>query len=363
MDRLPDVSPFAPEDLISVSELLPDGVVVADAEGRVTYANSMARRLIGETLEEGRHLRAALALQDHDSQDWFDAVDPYGGLGTRSRIPEQAWIPPTGEEVLLTVRLHRTAPNEPVHTVAIVIRSARGRERLDRERSDLVAAVAHELRSPLTGVKGFVTTLLNNWERFNDEQKKLMLTTVSADSERLQRLITELLDVARIDTGRLPLYPREVDLDPIVERVLASVRVATTRPLVHHQGADLPPLHADPDKLVQVVTNLVDNAVRHGEGTVRVTTEVYDGAVRFHVDDDGEGIPEGIRTRVFTKFWKHGARGGTGLGMYIVNGLVRAHGGELSIGESPSGGARISIVWPAAASSNESGSSAGSPTS
>lgn len=332
----------------AVRELLPDGVVVADADGLVTYANSMARRLVGHTLQEGRHLREALALQDHDSNDWFDCVEPYGGLGTRSRIPEQSWISPTGEEVLLTVRLHRATTADPVDTVAIVIRSARGRQQLDRERSDLVAAVAHELRSPLTGVKGFVTTLLNNWDRFSDEQKKLMLTTVSADSERLQRLITELLDVARIDTGRLPLYPREVDLDPIIDRVLASVRVGTTRPLVHLQGAAVPPLMADPDKLVQVVTNLVDNAVRHGEGVVRVITEEHDGAARFHVDDEGEGIPEGIRTRVFTKFWKHGARGGTGLGMYIVNGLVRAHGGELEIGESPSGGARITVTWPAA---------------
>lgn len=326
-------------------ELLPDGVVVADADGVITYCNRMAQRLVGPSLEMGVPLREGLALQDHDGNDWYDACNLYGGIGIRSRLPEQSWIAPTGQEVLLTARLHRETPAHPVHTVAIVLRSGRGRERLDRERSDLVAAVAHELRSPLTGVKGFVTTLLNNWERFSDEQKKLMLTTVSADSERLQRLITELLDVARIDTGRLPLYPREVDLDPIVERVVASVRVGTTRE-IEHERLGSPVVHADPDKLVQVVTNLLDNAVRHGEGVVRITTEEHAGGARFHVDDEGEGIPEGIRARVFTKFWKHGARGGSGLGMYIVNGLVRAHGGDLVIGDSPAGGARITVVWP-----------------
>lgn len=338
--------PVTPGDIYAVRELLPDGVVIADDEGVVTYANTMAQRLVGPALMEGRHLREALALQDHEGNEWFDCADPYGGLGTRSRIPEQAWISPSGAEVLVTVRMHRTTPADPVHTVAAVIRSARGREQLDRERSDLVAAVAHELRSPLTGVKGFVTTLLNNWERFSDEQKKLMLTTVSSDSERLQRLITELLDVARIDTGRLPLYPREVDLDPIVERVVASVRVGTTRPVEHVAGADVPAVLADPDKLVQVVTNLVDNAVRHGEGTVLVTTARHGSGALLVVDDEGAGIPEAIRARVFTKFWKHGDRGGTGLGMYIVNGLVRAHGGTLDIGESPSGGARITVEWP-----------------
>ena len=111
----------------------------------------------------------------------------------------------------------------------MVIRSGRGRARLDRDRSDLVATVAHELRSPLTGVKGFVGTLLNKWDRLNDEQKQLMLRTVYADSERLSRLIAELLDVARIDTGRLPLYPREIHLGPLVERCVDSVRAGTHR--------------------------------------------------------------------------------------------------------------------------------------
>ena len=108
----------------------------------------------------------------------------------------------------MTGRINREHRAGPVSSVAVVIRSGRGRARLDRDRSDLVATVAHELRSPLTGVKGFVGTLLNKWDRLNDEQKQLMLRTVYADSERLSRLIAELLDVARIDTGRLPLYPR-----------------------------------------------------------------------------------------------------------------------------------------------------------
>jgi signal transduction histidine kinase len=211
-----------------------------------------------------------------------------------------------------------------------------------------VATVAHELRSPLTGVKGFVSTLLSKWDRLNDERKKLMLHTVHADSERLQRLITELLDVARIDTGRLPLYPRPVDTAALVERCVASARAGTARTIESSYAEPTPEVFADPDKLSQVVTNLVDNAVGHGEGTVRVSVEPittsFAGAL-IRVDDEGEGIPEAIRPRVFTKFWKHGVRGGTGLGMYIVNGLVRVQGGEVSIGDSDSGG-RLEIRWP-----------------
>ncbi|MET0839593.1 MAG: histidine kinase dimerization/phospho-acceptor domain-containing protein, partial [Marmoricola sp.] len=315
----------------SVYDGLPDGVVIADGDGVVTAVNREARRLLGSGVEVGRPLAEVMTLQDQESCDWYATNKPYEGLTSRVGLTEQAWFTPDGTEVLVTGRINRVRRSGPVESVALVIRSGRGRARLDRDRSDLVATVAHELRSPLTGVKGFVGTLLSKWDRLNDEQKKLLLTTVYSDSERLSRLITELLDVARIDTGRLPLYPRLVDTQALVERCVESVRAGTTRPIESSYAAPVPQVFADPDKLAQVVTNVVDNAIRHGEGTVQVTVEgiaePFPG-VLIRVDAEGEGSAAAIRARVFTKFWKHGVRGGTGLGMYIVNGLVRAHGGE-----------------------------------
>ena len=328
-------------------DTLPDGVVVADGGGVVRLVNAAARRMLGDDAAVGGSLAAVMALQDQDARDWVSVNQPYAGLPSRTGIPEQSWFLADGTEVLVTASISRGARRGPVEGVSVVIRSARGRARLDRERSDLVATVAHELRSPLTGVKGFVTTLLSKWDRLNDAQKKLMLTTVSTDAERLSRLITELLDVARIDTGRLPLYPREIDVVPVVERVAESVRVSTSRTISTRHDAASAPAFADPDKFVQVATNLVDNAVRHGEGEVTVHTGSGPLGLRLTVDDQGEGIAEGLRDRVFTKFWKHGAQGGSGLGMYIVNGLVRAHGGELTIVDAPGGGARIVVDWPA----------------
>lgn len=196
-------------------------------------------------------------------------------------------------------------------------------------------------------MKGFVSTLLSKWEKLNDDQKKLMLHTVANDAERLSRLITELLDVARIDTGRLPLYRRDLDAAPLIERVVDSVRAGTSRPVRVDLTSGSTAVFADPDKFVQVVTNLVDNAVRHGEGLVTVATVPGRLGFRLVIDDQGEGIPEALRARIFTKFWKHGSRGGTGLGMYIVNGLVRVHGGDLQISDAPGGGARVSVDWPA----------------
>ena len=332
-------------------DALPDGLVVADVDGNVTMTNAVARTMLGLGEESGlgRPLREVLALQDTDGETWWTSNEPYDGLATRVGLTEQSWILPGGDEVLVTGRLVRERGG-PVSEVGVVLRSARGRKRLDRERSDLVATVAHELRSPLTGVRGFVTTLISRWDVLNDEQRQLMLATVNSDAERLGRLITELLDVARIDTGRLPLYPREVDLKATVGRVVESSRIGTSRDFAVVEPEGPVTIFADPDKLVQVVTNLVENAVRHGEGLTTVTLEAAAdarGFARLMVDDEGEGIPEEIRKRVFTKFWKHGQRGGTGLGMYIVNGLVMVHGGRLEISTSPAGGARIELSWPA----------------
>jgi signal transduction histidine kinase len=330
-------------------DALADGVVVAGADGRVTAINAVAVRFLGSAADDavGRPLEDVLALQDQDGEDWYSTNRPYDGLTTRTGVPEQPWLLADGTEVLVVARIHRPALDQPVDRVAVSLRSGRGRARLDRERSDLVATVAHELRSPLTGVKGFVQALLNRWDKLNDDQKKLMLTTVSADSDRLSRLIAELLDVARIDTGRLQLYPRPSDAGVLVRRVVDSVSAGTSRPIELVVADGLPEITVDPDKFTQVVTNLVENAVRHGSGTVRIALELaYAGGVLLSVEDEGDGIAPELRARVFTKFWTGGGTGGSGLGLYLVNGLVKAHGGTVTIADAPDGGARIAIGLP-----------------
>jgi signal transduction histidine kinase len=339
-----------------VLDALPDGVVLAGPDGRVTLISKVAAAMLGVPGDcVGQPLADVLGLRDQDGNAWVSHNQPYEGLSTRTAVPEQSWLVRNGEEVLVAARIHRPALDQPVSEVAVTIRSGRGRARLDRERSDLVATVAHELRSPLTGVKGFVQALLNRWDRLNDEQKKLMLTTVASDSDRLTRLIAELLDVARIDTGRLQMHQRPSDAAVLTRRIVDSVREATARTIVLEVADDLPEIHADPDKFTQVVTNLVENGVRHGEGTVHVDLaplgpgELGDQpGVRITVDDEGEGIPVDMRRRVFTKFWKGGKRGGSGLGLYIVVGLTKAHGGTVTIDDAPGGGARIQVAWPSA---------------
>jgi signal transduction histidine kinase len=192
-----------------------------------------------------------------------------------------------------------------------------------------------------------VQALINRWDKLNDEQKKLMLTTVSVDSDRLSRLIAELLDVARLDTGRLQLHQRPSDAAVLAERVVRSVQQQTTSRVIElHVEPGLPSITVDPDKFTQVVTNLVENAIRHGEGTVSVLVTAGPELVTVTVEDEGEGIPAELRKRVFTKFWKGGGSAGSGLGLYLVGGLVRAHGGLVTVTDADGGGARIETTWP-----------------
>jgi signal transduction histidine kinase len=333
-----------------VLDALPDGAVLADAGGIVTHLNGEAVRLLeleGASLPiPGASLGDVMCLQDLDGHEWLQCIAPYDGMAGRRILQESSWRTKSGRELLVTGRLHRDRPGGKVEQVALGIRDARSRQVVDRERSDLVATVAHELRSPLTGVKGFTSTLLSKWGRFTESQKLLMLRTVDADADRLTRLIAELLDVARIDSGRLTIRKESVDVADAVVRQVEPLSAANGRAISLHVASH-PQIWCDKDKLAQIVANLVENAVKHGSGDVWVTVaDASGGGAELIVDDAGGGIDESIRTRVFTKFWKNGLAGGSGLGLYIVGGLVQAHDGAVHIESSPAGGARMRVVLP-----------------
>jgi signal transduction histidine kinase len=233
------------------------------------------------------------------------------------------------------------------------------RQRVQEEHGVLISTVAHELRSPLTSVKGFTATLLRRWDRFTDDQKRFMLETIEHDADRVTRLITELLDISRIDAGRLEVRRQPVDVAAAtrrhVDRMVASGHDSQRFDV--RAEPDLPEVWADPDRLDQVLANLLENAVRHGDGTV--TVEIAEASepsapgrpggrvVAVSVADEGEGIAEEDMPRVFTRFWQGRRRGGTGLGLYLVRGLVEAHGGRITVGRGPKGGAQFRFTLPA----------------
>ncbi len=332
------------------AEELPDGVLVADRHGRVISFNRLARRLTrvsGAVL--GRDFRDVVPLYDADGRDWWKHSDPYGGLRTRTRQPERTLFLADGREILMAARYVRDAPCGDVCQLVVTLRDASYRARGERNRAEIVSTVAHELRSPLTSVKGFTATLLAKWDRLTEKQKTFMLETVNADADRVTRLVTELLDVSRIESGRLELRRQVVDLPECARRVIAG-RVAAgeaeDRFRLEVDNA-LPETWLDPDKVEQIMANLVENGVRHGAGTVTIVIEPHEGGAAVSVRDEGKGIaPEAI-PRVFRQFWRSNRRGGTGLGLFIVKGLVEAHGGAITVERAPCGGAEFRFTVPA----------------
>ncbi|MFH8411124.1 ATP-binding protein [Streptomyces sp. NPDC018019] len=333
---------------------LPDGLVVADETGRVICFNAAAARItaIDPCDALGRPLEKALPLQDIEGRRWWQLTDPYGGLAIRSGQPERNLLL-GGREVLVSARYVRTGPTGPVRRLVIALRGTEARRRTELSHAELIATVAHELRSPLTSVKGFTATLLQKWERFTDDQKRLMLETVDADANRVTRLIAELLDISRIDSGRLEVRRQRVDMVSAVRRHVQAQTTAGQLPdrFLIRMVEPLPDLWADPDKIDQVLGNLLENAVRHGEGTVTIEVGPAPGVsgaggTSVTVSDEGPGIPEESMSRVFTRFWRGSKRGGTGLGLYIVKGIVEAHGGTITVGRAPAGGARFRFSLP-----------------
>ncbi|MFE1464316.1 ATP-binding protein [Streptomyces nigra] len=339
---------------------LPDGLVVADEHGHVICFNAAAERITAVPAAGalGRRLESALPLEDLEGRRWWQLTDPYGGLAIRRGQPERNLLLPGGREVLVAVRYVRAEPTGPVRRVVVSLRDTEARRRTERSHAELIATVAHELRSPLTSVKGFTATLLAKWERFTDDQKRLMLETVDADADRVTRLIAELLDISRIDSGRLELRRQPVDIGAAVGRHIQAY-VAAGQPadrFLLRVEQPLPALWADPDKIDQVLSNLIENAVRHGDGTVTIDItaspsprEGEDTGTSVTVSDEGPGIPEESMNRVFTRFWRGSKRGGTGLGLYIVKGIVEAHGGTITVGRAPGGGALFRFTLPVAA--------------
>jgi signal transduction histidine kinase len=332
-------------------DVLPDGVVVAGADGRVEHVNPAATRLTGvrADLARGHLLAEVLPLVDARGRDWWSCTLPYDGLSTRVRQPEvELTLPGVGALLVTTAIVRSTGPGGRVDSLVVALRGTQARARAERDRAELVATVAHELRSPLTSVKGFTSTLLAKWERFSDDQRRLMLETVEADADRVTRLITELLDVARIDSGRLELHRSLVDLPAVllrhVDRLMAGGQPAARFSV--RVGAGLPETWADADKLEQVVANLMENALRHGSGHVQVSVERAGDGTAVTVEDEGPGVPAEAASQVFGRFWRDGRRGGTGLGLYIVRGLVEAHGGTVVVDRSPLGGALFRFSVP-----------------
>lgn len=336
---------------------LPDAVLAVDGECRITESNRVASEMSGYAADTlvGLPLAKLLGAREpgagsgmHDRR-WPAAVSLRGVR----RMPAQEVVLRRADGTEIPVSMtaaYRKDPQGHVTSAIVAIQSDRRRMRRVASGIEVVSTVSHELRSPLTSVKGYTSLLLNRWDRLKDDQKRMMLEQVHRDADRVTRLITELLDISRIESGRLVLRRQRVYLPSLVHDVLAEVSVEFPGLAARTWFEEpFPHVPADPDKVTQVLTNLVENACKYGSAEgLALKGEVTEDAVVLSVADQGEGIPEDSIEKVFTKFYRGavGRPSGSGLGLYIARGLVEAHGGTLTATSPPGRGAEFRFTLP-----------------
>jgi signal transduction histidine kinase len=221
----------------------------------------------------------------------------------------------------------------------------------DRMRRDLVANVSHELRTPITALQAVLENLVDGVEPLSPEMLRTMLRQV----ERLGRLVTQLLDLSRLESGTIPLQRQAFELRPVLEEAAGESRLHAPPEVRVEVAVDSPGLLADgdPERVHQVVANLLENAVRHSPagGRVRVTARPDRGRVAIEVTDEGPGIPEEEASRVFERFYRAdparaSSDGGAGLGLAIARWIVDLHGGDIRAERRDPTGCRMVVVLP-----------------
>jgi signal transduction histidine kinase len=215
---------------------------------------------------------------------------------------------------------------------------------------NFLMTVSHELRTPLTAIRGHVAALLEGVVE-DEEARTHSLEVINLEADRLERLVGDILDLAKLDTHRFALRREEVDMERLVDRAYATFgEEARRRGIDYERSVEVKPiLETDGDRVLQVISNLLSNAFRWTPdgGRVGLALTQVDGTIRVAVDDSGPGIPDEQRERIFRPFWSRDGEGGTGLGLAIARELAVALGGEIELETALGKGSRFELVLPA----------------
>jgi signal transduction histidine kinase/HAMP domain-containing protein len=314
-----------------------DGVLLSDPYGRVTAMNRALEALTGWTEAEarGRPYAEVLPLATDQVGGPADLVSRYG-----RKVPVAVSSAPIFD-----------ARGRVVGGVDVIRDVSRERE-IDEVKSALISTVSHELRTPLTLIHGFAELLV--LRDMPAERQRSSAVEILDASRRLARLIDDLLSVSRMESGRLVLDPRPLDLAAVVERILSPFRAMATKHTIRTKvPANLPVVWGDPDKVEQILTNLVGNAIKYspGGGEVLVTVDTDGDTVQVSVRDQGIGMSPRDMGQLFEKFYRVDREevrraGGTGLGLYITKRLVEMHGGRLWAESWPGVGSVFRFTLP-----------------
>ncbi|KRT73811.1 MAG: Sensor protein [Candidatus Rokubacteria bacterium CSP1-6] len=338
--------------ITAILDSMVEGVLAVDGRDHLLLLNQSVRAMfrLGPRLGPGKPFLEV--IRNADLFDLLEACRAAGGEMVSRELSLTTPVERVHEVHALPLRLGGEGTG-----VLMVLHDVTELRRLERVRTEFVANVSHELRTPLTAIRGYLETLLEGGLDEPDNGRRF-LQIVFRHAERLGRLLDDLMDLSNIELGKVTLKREPTDLADVLEPVLAIVRPqAEAKRLA--VAADLPPglpaVSADRDRLVQILLNLVDNAVKFTPegGRVTVTASPREGMVEVVVADTGVGIPSTDLPRITERFYRvDKARsrelGGTGLGLAIVKHLVQAHGGELRIESELGKGTTVSFTLPTA---------------
>jgi signal transduction histidine kinase/DNA-binding response OmpR family regulator len=352
----------ARSETTAILDATAEAMMLIAPDGRVATLNHRAFELLG--LDPSKTLGQPIDLVRPYLERIFDDSGRVTALiadrvamdsVVHTEIVSQRW--PEARELALSSAPVQGGDGEPLgHLFAF--RDVTRERAVDRMKTEFVSLVSHELRTPLTSIKGYVDLLLDGEVGDLEPDQKEFLAIVRNNAQRLVALINDLLDISRIESGKIELRPTAVDLARLIEGATMAMRPqldGKRQRLIVSVADNLPSIWGDADRVAQVLTNLVSNAHKYTpvNGAIRIAAECQGHQVRVDVQDTGIGLSAEEQSQLFTKFFRAENRatqevGGTGLGLVITRSLVEMHGGTMEVVSAPGKGATFSFTLPIA---------------
>lgn len=336
------------QHLAAILQSMIEGIIVVDRAGNILSINTPIERMFGIRDEDARNKLLLEAISNNDISDIVSDVLKSGVF--KSREISSIWP----KHMIFRIDVSPIFQSGGITGALVVIHDITEFRRLEAVRRDFVANVSHELKTPLTSIKGFVETLLEGAIDDKDNARHF-LQIIEEHANRLNSLINDLLDLSSIESGYSKLQRENINIRDLTDRAILGFSSQLKNKMIHVDSQISPSfaVSADKDKLNQVFTNLIDNAIKFNKerGFIKIYADDLGDRLKIIIEDSGSGIPSQDIPRIFERFYRvDKARsrelGGTGLGLSIVKHIVELHGGSVGVESSEGFGSKFWFILP-----------------